>query len=129
MPFDTLQKRLKGIQPRKKAHEKEMLLNEAKQSVLVDWMRFLSLAGLPIYKCTLQPKIKVIMQAKGMELAEESVSDTWIQMFLKKHRDLIKSTCSDTLIFQLKLKLHRIDNPRFCIILNMAIPMIHLFFE
>ncbi|KAJ3979466.1 hypothetical protein F5890DRAFT_1421295, partial [Lentinula detonsa] len=45
VPYDTLRKRLKGVQPRKKAHEKEMLLNEAEQSVLVDWMRFLSLAG------------------------------------------------------------------------------------
>ncbi|KAJ4466261.1 DDE superfamily endonuclease-domain-containing protein [Lentinula aciculospora] len=79
VPYDTLRKRLKGIQPRKKAHKKEMLLNEAEQSVLGDWMRFLSLAGLPIYK--------------RMEVAEESVSNTWIGKFLKKHRDLIKSAC------------------------------------
>jgi len=92
VPYDTLRKRLKGIQPRKKAHEKEMLLNEAEQSVLVDWMRFLSLAGLPVCKRTLRPKVKAIMRAKGMEVAEESVSETWIRQFLKKHKDLIKSS-------------------------------------
>ncbi|KAJ3886570.1 hypothetical protein GG344DRAFT_14824, partial [Lentinula edodes] len=58
VPYDTLRKRLKGIQPRKKAHEKEMLLNEAEQSVLVDWIGFLSFAGLPICKRTLRPKVK-----------------------------------------------------------------------
>lgn len=68
-----------------------MLLNEAEQSVLVDWIGFLSLAGLPICKRTLRPKVKAIMSAKGMKVAEASVSDTWIQKFLKKHRDLIKS--------------------------------------
>lgn len=67
-----------------------MLLNEAEQSVLVDWMRFLSLAGLPVCKRTLQPKVKAITAAKGMEVAEESVSETWIRQFLKNHKDLIK---------------------------------------
>ena len=76
VPYDTLQNRLKGIQPRKKAHEKEMLLNDAEKKVLVDWMRFLGLAGLPVCKHTLQPKVKAIMQAKGLVVSDKSVSKT-----------------------------------------------------
>ena len=53
VPYDTLWNRLKGIEPRKKAHEKEMLLNDAKKKVLVDWIWFLGLAGLPVCKRTL----------------------------------------------------------------------------
>ncbi|KIK59516.1 hypothetical protein GYMLUDRAFT_169520, partial [Collybiopsis luxurians FD-317 M1] len=66
VPYNTLRNRLKGIQPREKAHEKEMLLSGGEKKAVVDWIRFLGLAGIPICKRTLRPKVKAIMAAKGL---------------------------------------------------------------
>lgn len=50
VPYTTLLNRIRGVQPRKKAHEKEMLLNTAEQKVMVDWMHYLGFAGFPVCK-------------------------------------------------------------------------------
>lgn len=89
--YKVLRQRLNGIQPKKKAHEKEMLLTEAEKMVLVEWIRFLGFAGIPVCKRTLRPKVKAIMEAKGMTITEQSVSPTWIRSFLKDHSDALKT--------------------------------------
>jgi hypothetical protein len=91
VPYNTLRNRLKGLEPRKKAHEKETLLSEAEKKVVIDWMQYLGLAGIPICKRTLRPKIRAIMEAKGRTMTEESVSKTWISVFVRKHKDILKS--------------------------------------
>ncbi|KAJ3765279.1 hypothetical protein FB446DRAFT_655507 [Lentinula raphanica] len=53
VPYKTLLNRIKGIQPRKKAHESEMLLTEAEEEVVIEWIHYLGLAGVPICKRTL----------------------------------------------------------------------------
>jgi helix-turn-helix, Psq domain len=78
VPYNTLRNRLKGMEPRKVAHEKEMLLTEGEKKVVVDWIRFLGLARVPVCKCTIWPKVKAIMWAKGLAVTENSVPSTWI---------------------------------------------------
>ena len=97
VPYDTLRNRLKGIKPRKKAHEAEMLLNEAEKKVLVDWIRYLGLAGIPVCKRTLRPKVKGLMEAKGLTVTENSVSPSWIRTFLQQNKDALKAARGSSL--------------------------------
>ncbi|KAF9067511.1 hypothetical protein BDP27DRAFT_1183905, partial [Rhodocollybia butyracea] len=47
VPYKTLLNRLKGIEPKKKAHDAQALLTQAEKEVLVEWIQYLGLAGMP----------------------------------------------------------------------------------
>ncbi|KAJ3792319.1 DDE superfamily endonuclease-domain-containing protein, partial [Lentinula aff. detonsa] len=63
IPYDTLRNRLKGIQPRKKAHENEMILTTGEKQVVIEWIQYLGFAGIPVCKRTLRPKVKAILES------------------------------------------------------------------
>ncbi|KAJ3792045.1 hypothetical protein GGU11DRAFT_660453, partial [Lentinula aff. detonsa] len=92
VPYRTLLNRRKGLKPRKKAHEKEMLLTGEEQKVVVEWIQYLGLAGIPVCKCTLRLKIKAIMESKGQAITEKSVSTTWIRKFYREHKVELKTS-------------------------------------
>ncbi|KAF5333835.1 hypothetical protein D9758_017426 [Tetrapyrgos nigripes] len=61
IPYQTLYKRRKGqTQDRRKAHSSQQNLNPTKESVLVDWAKFLASTGHPVSRRTISPKFHAL---------------------------------------------------------------------
>ena len=82
MPYFTLRRRVQGLaQPCRFAHEKQALLRESENKILVEWIQYLALTGHPLNKRTLRPKIQAILSAKGIQNLDEKhhISENEIQ--------------------------------------------------
>ncbi|KAF8234879.1 hypothetical protein L208DRAFT_1111090, partial [Tricholoma matsutake] len=60
-----------------KAHLCQQLLNAGQEKVLMDWVKFLALSGMPLSKCTLAPKV--------FTLCGKTPSHKWVYHFLHQH--------------------------------------------
>lgn len=92
VPYKTLLNRLKGIESKKKAHDTQALLTPAEKEVLVEWIQYLGLAGMPVNRKTIRPKVKAILKEKGRSINENMVSGSWIRRFLKEFPDALKTS-------------------------------------
>ncbi|KAJ3979034.1 hypothetical protein F5890DRAFT_1421919 [Lentinula detonsa] len=90
VPYDTLRNRLRGVQQRRQAHQNEVLLTAGEKKVVVEWIKFLGFAGVPVCKRTIRPKIKAILEAKGRRVTDRSVSKSWLRGFLHENKDSLK---------------------------------------
>ncbi|KAJ3778726.1 hypothetical protein FB446DRAFT_401848 [Lentinula raphanica] len=97
VPYATLRNRLKGIQPRKEAHEKEALLTAEEKKLVVEWIESLSLVGVRVNERALRPKIQAILEAKGWEVTEKTVSKSWCRNFLREKSDKISPSSTSGL--------------------------------
>ncbi|KAJ3965694.1 hypothetical protein EV361DRAFT_1018068 [Lentinula raphanica] len=88
VPYATLHNRLEGIQPRKEAHEKEALLMAEEKKLVMEWIESLSLVGV---------RSEPILEAKGWEVTEKTVSKSWWRNFLREKSDKISPSSTSGL--------------------------------
>jgi hypothetical protein len=65
--------------PRCKAHLCQQLLNKSQEKVLMKWVKYLAVTGMPLSKRTLGPKVFV--------LCGKTPSRKWVYRFLHRHPD------------------------------------------
>ncbi|KAF7334020.1 Tigger transposable element-derived protein 2 [Mycena venus] len=76
----TVWRRLNGkTKYRRAAHMTSQLLNESQEKTLVSWIKFLGIAGIPLSKRTIAPKVTALCGRKP--------SRRWIYRFMRRHPD------------------------------------------
>ena len=82
VPYHTLRNRwLKKTHSPREAHVSQQLLSPEAESVLVDWIVFLSDTGHPLNKMTIRKKAKAI--------CGRIPSPKWIYLFLSRHPEIM----------------------------------------
>jgi Tc5 transposase DNA-binding domain len=81
LPYHTVRNRFRGKHvPPRQAHASQQLLSPEAESVLVDWITFLSGTGHPLSKRTIRKKAEALCGKKP--------SESWIRYFLGRHLEI-----------------------------------------
>lgn len=81
VPYHTLRNRYLGkCENRRAGHKRQMLLNDAQETVLVEWIQFLGATGHPISKQTIRPKVHEMCGTQPLQ--------NWIRLFLRRHPEV-----------------------------------------
>ncbi|KAF5345707.1 hypothetical protein D9758_013045 [Tetrapyrgos nigripes] len=80
VPRATLGTRLKGIRPRKEAHEHEQNLSNAQEEIMVEWAKVRGRRGVPMSLA--------LLGSYAAHVCGRELGASWPQRFLNRHPDL-----------------------------------------
>ncbi|KAJ3844139.1 hypothetical protein F5878DRAFT_170998 [Lentinula raphanica] len=70
---------------------------QRRRKLVMEWIESLSLVGVRVNERTLRPKIQAILEAKGWEVTEKTVSKSWCRNFLREKSDKISPSSTSGL--------------------------------
>jgi DDE superfamily endonuclease/Psq-like protein/Tc5 transposase-like DNA-binding protein len=85
VPRTTLQRRLRGTQPKLGSRHKNRILLVAEEAELIQWIGSMEQRGFPPFLIDVKRMAQVLRARRGSSAPARAIGKNWIYRFLKKH--------------------------------------------